>query len=251
VDARERIIVNRQFGIVFSTLVLALSACDTSTGEGPGLGDGDGDTSDGPGQVEIAEDDMVDDFEDGEGTVPEVGGRIGSWYTYHDASSGGTMSPAQGSDFTPESCGPNGSAYCAHVSGSGFTDWGAGMGGDLNNDGSAKGTYDASGYEGLAFWAKGNGAVRVGFATSATVPEAGGGDCVPGAGDGEECENGHGKVYSLGSEWEQYLLPFDEAAQDETWGQQVAFDPSTIMSVEVGFDAGVDFDVYLDEIGFY
>ncbi|HVK64917.1 MAG TPA: hypothetical protein VM694_10595, partial [Polyangium sp.] len=55
------------------------------------------------------------------------------------------------------------SAYGANTKGSGFTEWGAGFGFDLNNDGLTKKAFNGSQFAGIQFWAKigsGTGAVR-------------------------------------------------------------------------------------------
>src|SRR5437773_1386217 len=83
---------------------------------------------------------------------------------------GGTQTPAMGDPFIPDACG-HASMYCAHTTGSGFTDYGAGFGFDLNNDAGTKGIYDVGAFTGVAFWAKGT-PFRLKVLTSATVPTA-------------------------------------------------------------------------------
>ena len=61
----------------------------------------------------------------------------------------------------PSPGGANDSAYAASTSGGGFTEWGAGMGFDLNHPAAVGGTgergaYDASGFRGIALVARGN-----------------------------------------------------------------------------------------------
>src|SRR5204863_143953 len=107
--------------------------------------------------------------------ILHLGSRVGAWYTYHDATAGGTQTPAMGDPFIPDACG-HASMYCAHTTGSGFTDYGAGFGFDLNNDAGTKGIYDVGAFTGVAFWAKGT-PFRLKVLTSATVPTAEGGTC--------------------------------------------------------------------------
>lgn len=213
----------------------------------PSDGDGNGPLDD---PVDVAEENIIDDLEDGDGSINEVGGRIGAWYTYNDGSSGGTQTPAENSDFMGTSGGADGSDFAANTTGSGFTEWGAGMGFDFNNPGDAKGTYDASGFAGIAFMAKGNATVFVAVATDAVTDEAYGGSCVPGEEEGQECDDAHGAYFNLTDEWQPYALVFDDVAQ-EGWGQAAAFDAATIVSFQIGVAEGVDFDLWFDDIGLY
>ena len=75
--------------------------------------------------------DLVDDLEDGDDAILDDGGRRGGWYTFNDETDG-TQSPP-GTGFVPSPGGAGDSAYAAGTSGGGFTEWGAGMGFDLNN----------------------------------------------------------------------------------------------------------------------
>jgi hypothetical protein len=107
-------------------------------------------------------DDLISDFNTDNGVYP-VDGRTGGWYTYGDKSGRGTLDPAEGGAATPdlETGNPNcpGATGSLHVISMGFADWGSAMGVDfaakVNTDaGVAKGTYDASKYKGISFWAR-------------------------------------------------------------------------------------------------
>src|SRR5690606_1927607 len=106
--------------------------------------------------VTILPENLIDDLDDGDASIAEVGGRIGAWYTYNDETTGGEQAPPSDSDFAPSAGGPTDSGFMARTTGSGFTEWGAGMGFDLNNPGDAKGTWDASAFTGVAFKARGD-----------------------------------------------------------------------------------------------
>jgi len=201
--------------------------------------------------IEIGSGNMIDDLEDGDGAIIEGEGRMGFWFVYNDGSAGAEQSPPENGDFTPGLGGPDGSAYAAHTSGSGFTEWGAGMSFDLNNPGDDKDIVDASSFTGVAFHAKGNVTIYVSVATRAVTSEQYGGTCVPGTGEGTMCEDAHGLYFELDPDaYQQYALDFSTIEQGG-WGQPFPFAAGEAMSVQFEAAEGVDFDIWVDEIGFY
>lgn len=114
--------------------------------------------------------DLISDFAMDNGVHP-VDGRQGGWYTYGDHSGLGTLIPAEGTRAMPDLTEGNTACSMAlgslHVSATNFTDWGAAMGVDfkpkVTGDAgvSAKGTYDASKYKGISFWAKAKAPVKL------------------------------------------------------------------------------------------
>jgi hypothetical protein len=109
-----------------------------------------------------AMDDLISDFKMDNGVFP-IDGRQGGWYTYGDKSGFGTLMPPEGGAAAPslDTGNPNCSnAGSLHVTSMGFADWGSAMGVDfvpsvMTDAGTtAKGTYDASKYRGIAFWAR-------------------------------------------------------------------------------------------------
>jgi hypothetical protein len=218
---------------------------DDPTGDGDGDGDdptGDGD-GDGDGDIPVA--DMIDNFEDGDGALVPNGGRQGYWYVFNDETIGGTQTPA--SDMVlPQAGGAAGTSMAMHTTGNGFTVWGAGVGVDLNNMGGDPGIkmiWDASGSTGIVLMAKGNGQVRASVQIEATIPVAEGGTC------DVDCDP-HGKVLLLSSEWQQFTLPFNQLTQ-EGWGTPAAWDASTVVGLQFKVAANVNFDFWVDEVGFY
>ena len=231
---------------------------------------GDDDEADGQDgePVEIAEENMIDDLDDGDDAIIATEERAGDWYTFNDGT--GDQTPGSGA-FTPEAGGPEGSAYAAHTTGGGFAEWGAGIGFDINNgadedtgdggvdesdggvkaNGELKGVFDASGFQGVAFQAKGNVQIRAMIAIRSVISEEEGGTCVQGDTDEEECHNSHGLFLTLSDTWQQYQLPFDQIAQDEGWGQTFDFDPTTVVSILFQVGPNEDFDFWIDEVGFY
>jgi hypothetical protein len=221
----------------------------SSTGDGDGdpSGDGDGD-GDGDAGIPIDPDNMIDNFEDGDGALIPNGGRQGYWYIFNDATMGATQTPAIDM-VLPESGGAAGTSLAMHTTGSGFAEWGAGIGIDLNNEGDPEGgngikmIYDASGFTGIVLTAKGNAQLRAAVQIEATIPPAEGGTC------DIDCDP-HGKVLLLTDEWQQFTLPFDQLNQ-EGWGTPASWDAAKVVGVQFKVAKGVDFDFWVDEIGFY
>jgi hypothetical protein len=217
-------------------------------GGGPG-GGGD----DGP-DASLGAEDLIDDLEDGDDAITEASGRMGGWYTFNDGTMGGTQTPPS-TGFTPSAGGAGDSAFAAVTTGDGFDEWGAGMGFDLNNPSAVgqtgdRGPYDATRYATLAFQARGNAKIRVALETTGLVPADRGGTCVPGTMEGTECEDLHGSDITLTDEWKEYQLPFDQLRQ-AGWGQEVAFDATTVVAVLFMVDKGVAFDIAVDDVRFY
>jgi hypothetical protein len=111
-------------------------------------------------------DDLLSDFAVDNSLAP-VDGRQGGWYLYGDTQNTGTFDPPlrQGSPYPIDA--DNGNPNCSgpgslHTHATGWSVFGAALGTDFkprptDADGGflPKGTYDASKYRGLAFWAKG------------------------------------------------------------------------------------------------
>jgi len=225
--------------------LMILAGCSRDT---YGLGDGSDPVTE---PVDLTAENMIDDLEDGDGSIIEEPGRTGAWYTYNDGAEGSGQSPAEGTEFLPAEGGANDSAYAANTSGSGFTDWGAAMAFDINTgEEGAKGVFDGSSYTGIAIMARGNTTMRASIATVATTATEYDGDCEPGSGEGEECDDAFGVNLNLSDEWAQYVLPFDSVTQDG-WGQPASFDASTILGMQFSIADGGEFDIWVDDVGFY
>ena len=150
-------------GLVAS-LVLGV-ACSSKGGSPTGMG-GAGGTGANP--LCPVMDDLISDFKQDNGVFP-IDGRQGGWYTYGDRSGLGLLMPEEGKsvipDFTignPVCSGPG----ALHVVSKGFGDWGSAMGVNfvmmvpVEAGGTVKGTYDASKYKGIAFWARAAAPIR-------------------------------------------------------------------------------------------
>ena len=183
---------------------------------------------------------MLDDGEDANNQLVKQGGRDGFWFTYAD-SSGTTVEPE--GDFKMSRGGPPGSSYAAHIHGrvgaqtKGQSPY-AGVGFSLTHPKSA---FDLSHSQGISFWAKGPGHLRVELPDVDTAPQ--GGHC-------QQCYNDFGKDFELSAEWARYAVRFDETTQQPNWGDHVSeLATNAIYAVEwqvTGADS--DFDVWVDNI---
>jgi len=198
---------------------------------------------DGALAVNVTVDDtLVDDFEDGDGVLPAIGGRRGAWVTFNDGT--GTQTPAAGTPVVPEVVDASAN-YVLHETGASFAiqgplpsgafAFGAGVGVNINQDPvtSMPRPYDASGYEGIGFdfrYAFPSNLVPLqilGFyvGTSATTPIAEGGTCV------DSCYDDYSFVGSV-SFSPLYFSGFFRWSDltQQGFGTPVPFDPATIIS---------------------
>jgi hypothetical protein len=190
--------------------------------------------------------DMIDDLELGTGSIIMKNNRVGAWYTYNDKTAGGTQTPTAGTTFAVDMTGGVNGTKCARTQGMGFTNWGAGMGFDLNNTGTAKGVYMGAGaYTGIAFQSKGS-KFRIKVLIPATTPTAEGGTCSATTG----CGDNHGKMIDAAAGWTQQAIPFSALTQ-EGWGTAAAFSNGAIIGIQFQVAKGETFDFSIDNIGFY
>jgi hypothetical protein len=193
---------------------------------------------------------LIDDMEDQIGDICNLDGRHGYWYTGGDGTST-MLEPAPGTSFEPTMI-PGGrgqSHYAARFTGSGFTDWGAAMGFDLDDEASGKQTYDASSAGGITFWMKNSVPVSVEFLIPETVLTTNGGDCVSGGTD-PNCDSEFSFQITVPSTaWVQYYVPFAALAQSA--GGTVTFSAQQLLGVQFLVAPGAAFDVWVDDVSFY
>ena len=186
---------------------------------------------------------LIDDMEANVSTIPERDGRAGVWYTFDDGQ-GGTQSPAPFGPFLPDATddGLPGSTHARRTQGGGFTSY-AGFGFDLNNRGGTRQSYDASAYTGIVFWMRSSTNVRVLFPTVATAPISEGGTC------SVACDDSFGLALTPTQIWTEYTVGFAQLQQLNA--SSARFDPKTLLGIAISMPAGQDFDVWLDDVGFY
>jgi len=236
----------------------------TTTGTGGGAGGA-------PPGVDCTKDsgvtvDVIADFEMASGKINDARGRNGSFFTYNDATPAGVQAPPAG-DASPVEI-PGGrctSKWALHVSAKSFTTWGAGFGTDLAygiaadggtlvvDGGSSRGTYDASTYTGISFWARvepgSKPGLRLNVADSTTAPE--GGKCVNVDTSPDRCFDDFGQSLGITSTWDYFKIPFSAMTQRGFGLKGTSIDKAHLYGIQFQAPASVDYDVWLDDLAFY
>ena len=220
------------------------------------LGDGPGRTQEGNDLLTVHECEAdqllepIDYMEDGDGSIEFTAGRAGLWFAFNDHT--GTQEPdifAESFVMSPLAPPRQGSRFAVHTSGSGFTDWGAGLGLDLR----VQQPYDASGYAGISFWARrasGNGlSLQLAVPDSATSPL--GRQCDA---EAELCHDDFGELIDLTDDWVYYHYTWDQMLARD-WSEQSLrgvknINPSKIYGIRFQVEKFNDFDFWIDDLSF-
>src|SRR5690606_33038026 len=188
---------------------------------------------------------LIEDFDDGDRFITGDG-RSGMWFDFDDGSGGHheAWSTVLG--------GMTESGNTLQVRGGGFTIWGSGVGVSFAWDttGNRACAYDASSWEGISFWAKGNVAgLAVALPELDVVPVEQGGRCK------ENCNGSHQARVELGECWRQYAFRFDELEPPSWSPERGPLNPAELTGVQfiVYTDMAPDnqFDYWLDQIEFF
>jgi hypothetical protein len=203
--------------------------------------------------------DYLDDMEDGDARILGRDGRVGQWYTYHDATEG-TLNPQQGTTPAMETiagqrCGT--SAKAMRVTGSGFSDFGAGFGFSFRYDAGASMElpYDASRFRGVTFWGRigetSIGTVRLSIGDKWSRPD--GGVCTTTPSNGPNaCYDTFGAPFTLTTTWQRFSIDFGQLQQQAFGLQRPALDTSEVMNLEIAIPAAAPvFDIWIDDVAFY
>ena len=198
---------------------------------------------------------IIDDMEDGNGTIAMAGMRNGSWWVSSDGTSEGSIEPPADAAPLPEKVlgGHCGSEYAIRVTGQGFTDWGAVVSLGFRYV-SKQEPIDASEFSGVQFWARTGelhtGSVRIQFQDSTTHPE--GGLCDPEPGSTSECYDGWGTdLVGLAEEWKLFKIPFARVGQRGYGQQGDAIDLENLYGIDWNLLPNTIFDLWLDDVWFY
>jgi hypothetical protein len=184
----------------------------------------------------------LDDLEDCDAAILPNDGRAGSWYQYVDTF-GSTLAPAA---FKPEAAGSPVSPKCAvHVRGMtvnrpdmmqfGYAGVGFSFPGNM--------PIDSSAYDGITFFAKGSGQIRVAITLPATTEVALGGTCL------SNCGDSFGFVVDLTGDWQRFEVPWTALTQDG-WGTPATFEQRQMTGIDFGFSSGWVFDAFIDDVGY-
>jgi len=198
---------------------------------------------------------LVDDFEGYTGVIYQQAGRAGAWYTYNDMTGGEQVLVLHDS---PGHAGE----HSLHTSGNGFTQWGAGVGANMNqpNGTLLKHAYDASAYTGLRFTYRSASMMRLVVHTLATTPttdpytEGGlcsGAESTDCLGFTVDTGEGDGWEYPVASGWTTIEVPFDALEQPSWSTAPKAFEPDTLVSISFESPGAAPFNFWIDDLTFY
>ena len=246
------------FSVPMGALLVATALC------GAGCGDGSGTevkldplcAVPDPGML-----DYLDDMEDGDGFILAKNGRVSIWYTYDDLTVG-TLNPAAGTMFPMEAipqprCGT--SKRAMRVTGSGFSDWGAGFGFSLKvammNGEYVDTLYDATAARGITFWAR-KGQTSVGsihFGIGDQYSNPAGGHCDKSVTSGPTaCYDDFGSTLTLTEKWQRFTFNFGQLGQRNFGMLRPTLDVANLTNVEFGVpEAAPVFDIWVDDIAFF
>jgi hypothetical protein len=149
-----------------------------------------------PGVIDPSGELVLDELSDTDAHFAS-GNVTGEWFTYSDGTS--PIIP-------PDHTGLATVDGEAHVTGSGFSDWGAGLSAYFT-------AADLTRFDGVRLRARGTGTIVVELATPATSPPDEGGTCM-----GSGCFGHFATSIELGSDYRDYDIPFAGLAQP-SWAQ--------------------------------
>jgi hypothetical protein len=201
---------------------------------------------------------VIDDMED---QTQGISGSdsYGGWYVFDDDTVGAHMTPPPRAPFTMEPI-PGGrcaSEYAMRLTGTGFTQWGAGMGFDFGYGSSSvagvivKVPVDGRAYSGIRFWA------RVGQATTTQANFSMlAGSCPPDSGaDGggndatvrapSDCALSYPKKLVLTTDWVRYDIGFDTLLSNP---DRLPIPRDQLYSVGFTVAPSTTFDLWIDDI---
>ena len=183
---------------------------------------------------------LIDDFEDGNSQSRVSDGRDGDWHIVRDNSEAGQLSMSDPP--VPESGGVGESTKAMHLSGSNFTEWGAGLALELRRE---QLPYDASNQLGLQFWARGAGPLHLIFVQQNLATGHACATCGQGQSD---CGQFYGTQVNLSDQWTKYTVPWSLLTQ-ATVGT-TAFSPDQLMLIKFEAPPAESFEFWLDDVSF-
>jgi hypothetical protein len=204
---------------------------------------------------------LIDDIDSefNQGWILPRSGRVGTWFTYDDGTSGGVVpapnsAPALGVGPTTSFNG-QASNQAAHVTGNGLAAF-AGMGFDLNAFGGVSSPYDATRYQGFTFWGRigaASGTTVLKFAVPDKNTSAAGGVCTAGDGSTAGCGDYFASVpKTFTPTWQQFVIYYRDLAQAGFGSPKglIALDAANIYKCQFQLVQGPAFDVWIDDVYF-
>ncbi len=209
----------------------------------------------GKGVVATGSSGLIDDFEDGNVVLPAEDGRYGVWFL---TGAGCTFSPTKLAADAPVAGATvdNSSAYAVHINALECPPYNFALGTVLNLKGGLNCAYDASAYDGLYFWAVGDGVqMEVGVGLRSVEPTNVGGDgtCAQDSAN-TGCWDRHIAKVTLTADWQLYSFAFSDL-QQAGWGTAATWDPTIVadlvflVSSDQTTPDAVDYSI--DNVGFY
>jgi hypothetical protein len=156
----------------------------------------------------------------------------GEWFTYSDGTS--AIVP-------PDHTGLATVDGEAHVSGTGFSDWGAGLSAYFTS-------VDLTAFDGVRLRARGTGSIVVELATPATSPASEGGTCV-----GSGCFGHFATSIALSEAYQDFAIPFATLAQP-SWAQpaELALDGVISLNLVAKVAGGTaSLDLWVDRLALH
>jgi hypothetical protein len=197
---------------------------------------------------------LIDDLEDGDGQIAQVGARNGSWWISTDGTDGVVTPEANMAPPAERILGKRcDSELGMRVTGADFSAWGAVLSLGFRYTDKEE-PIDISEYEGVMLWARvgetHSSNVRIQLQDSTTHIE--GGKCNAEDGNPDSCWDGWGTdLEPLGTEWQLYKIDFSKLTQRDFGLQGDALDLENVYNIDFSLDANAVFDLWLDDLWLY
>lgn len=198
---------------------------------------------------------LIDDMEDGDGLIAQIGSRNSSWWITTDTTAGIVTPPADMAPSPERILGKRcDSEFGMHITGADFSEWGAVLSLGFRYADGKEEPIDVSNFEGVMLWARvgetNSTNLRIQFQDSTTHIE--GGKCNAEAGMADSCWDGWGtNLAPLGTEWQLYEVHFDTLAQRDFGLKGESIDLENVYAIDFNLDANAVFDVWLDDLWFF
>lgn len=218
-------------------------------GTSGGISGSGGSTTTGGGGA-AASTELIDDFEDGDGFINLTKKRNGPWYAFDDGTGGAAAVFKVAAETGVDAL--SGSTIGGHMTGSGFTAFGAGFGFDFVNMQAKKVPYDVSAYKGVRFYAKvesgSQAAIKVLMPTTYSDPM--GGKCDDTVAT-KKCNDHLFVQKTLTTSWAQYQFEFADLVQQGFGLPQATLDPASVYSLQFTVPTTVlPANMWLDNVSF-